>query len=530
VKLSFIGLALVLAGAAAAQETLLQLELVGSLDSQKTFKGDRILARVVSPEALKGDMVDGVVKDVKNGKRTISFTLDTLHHPGQTIALNARLISISNAKGQAEVDEDAHAVRRSQAPGPMEWTCNGGLRFDSGAKFVFALAPQTASLIAGLAVKPAAAPVIVSTSAPEPERPLAEEPPAYTPPPPPPPPRPAAPVRAAEPDRAAPGGTATAQPDFKVLKDEFIPGEKTILYDDFTDMAADEAPPHWKARGGSLTLKAAGALRKITAYEAAELTASMATVPTNYTVEADVAFEKDSTHSGGAANWYFLPKGADSYTLHVSTQAHGDDVRVIARTQDEALVDTEFQADTTQTVKEAIWVQEGRVRVFVNGKKVLDANHVETAPVAAVKLALNEYFADGQTSLSRVRIAESTPDFSKSISGSGRYVTHGILFDTDSDRIKPESAPILRSIARGLELNAELKLRIEGHTDSTGAAAHNLDLSKRRAEAVKGVLVSQFGIQAARLFTEGLGAAKPLEASDTPQARAQNRRVEFVKQ
>ena len=74
-----------------------------------------------------------------------------------------------------------------------------------------------------------------------------------------------------------------------------------------------------------------------------------------------------------------------------------------------------------------------------------------------------------------------------------------------------------------------LKLLIEGHTDSTGDAAHNLDLSKRRAEAVKAVLVGQFQVDAGRLSAAGLGATKPVEPNDTPQGKAQNRRVELVK-
>jgi outer membrane protein OmpA-like peptidoglycan-associated protein len=109
-------------------------------------------------------------------------------------------------------------------------------------------------------------------------------------------------------------------------------------------------------------------------------------------------------------------------------------------------------------------------------------------------------------------------------------VSHGILFDTDSDRLKPESAPVIQTIARGLETNPNLRLLIEGHTDSVGNAAHNKDLSKRRAEAVKAVLVSQFNVDASRLTTEGMGSSKPIDSNDTPQGRSQNRRVEFVKQ
>lgn len=129
-----------------------------------------------------------------------------------------------------------------------------------------------------------------------------------------------------------------------------------------------------------------------------------------------------------------------------------------------------------------------------------------------------------------VRLAGSSPDIGQTLMASGRYVSHGIFFDTDSDRIRPESAPIVRDVARALEANPDLTLRIEGHTDASGNADHNLDLSKRRAEAVKAVLVSQFNVDAGRLTTAGLGASKPMDDNSTPAGRANNRRVEFVKQ
>ena len=178
-----------------------------------------------------------------------------------------------------------------------------------------------------------------------------------------------------------------------------------------------------------------------------------------------------------------------------------------------------------------MWVQNGRLRLYVNGERAIDVNQVNLPELGSVA-AITQLYGDENPAIGyrAVRFAESTPDFSQMISSSGRYVTHGILFDTDSDRIKPESAAVIKSIARGLETNPNLKLRIEGHTDSTGNADHNLDLSKRRAEAVKAVLVSQFNVDGSRLTTAGLGAAKPIDSNDTPQGRAQNRRVEFARQ
>jgi outer membrane protein OmpA-like peptidoglycan-associated protein len=174
-----------------------------------------------------------------------------------------------------------------------------------------------------------------------------------------------------------------------------------------------------------------------------------------------------------------------------------------------------------------MWVQNGRVRFYVNGDRVFDFNQVEISDIAS--LDINFWTRETTMALRRVRFAESTPDFSQTIASSGKFVTHGILFDTDSDRVKPESAAVIQSIAKGLMQATDLNFEIDGHSDSTGNAAHNMDLSKRRAEAVKSILVSQFNIDAGRLTTAGFGSSKPLDSNSTPAGKANNRRVEFVR-
>jgi outer membrane protein OmpA-like peptidoglycan-associated protein len=185
--------------------------------------------------------------------------------------------------------------------------------------------------------------------------------------------------------------------------------------------------------------------------------------------------------------------------------------------------------DRNQVMKFALWIQNGRMRVFINGEKQLDFNQVELPAIDRVDL-LHSLYDGVSVGYRTVRFAESTPDFSQVIGSSGRFVTHGVLFDTDSDRMKAESAPVIQSIAKGLETNPNLKLQIEGHTDSVGDKTHNMDLSRRRAESVKTVLVSQFTVDPERLSTCGMGDSKPIDSNDTPQGRSQNRRVEFVRQ
>ena len=112
----------------------------------------------------------------------------------------------------------------------------------------------------------------------------------------------------------------------------------------------------------------------------------------------------------------------------------------------------------------------------------------------------------------------------------GQAEVYGIYFDFASDKIKPESEPVLREIADALNHNPTWKLRVEGHTDNIGGDDYNLDLSQRRAEAVKLALVTRYHIAAERLTPKGFGATRPKEPNDTLAGRARNRRVELVRE
>ena len=131
--------------------------------------------------------------------------------------------------------------------------------------------------------------------------------------------------------------------------------------------------------------------------------------------------------------------------------------------------------------------------------------------------------------LGNLRLAVGAPDTRNKLMTEGKWVTHGILFDVNSDKIRGESYGTLKSIASVLKESADLKVKIIGHTDSDGDDAKNLDLSKRRAASVKSMLTSEFGIDAARMETDGKGESQPAGKNDSPAGKANNRRVEFVK-
>ena len=109
----------------------------------------------------------------------------------------------------------------------------------------------------------------------------------------------------------------------------------------------------------------------------------------------------------------------------------------------------------------------------------------------------------------------------------GGFSTTKILFDSGSDKLKPESFSFLDKIGKALESDATLSIKIIGHTDSDGDSKANLKLSEKRAASVKAYLASKFNLQ--NLQTEGKGESEPVADNTTTEGKAQNRRVEFKK-
>ena len=121
----------------------------------------------------------------------------------------------------------------------------------------------------------------------------------------------------------------------------------------------------------------------------------------------------------------------------------------------------------------------------------------------------------------------SASDMKKAIDANGHVALH-INFDTDKATLRADAQPIVAEIGKLLQNDPGLRLSIEGHTDNTGTAAHNQELSTARARSVLGALVG-LGIDPSRLQSKGWGQDKPVADNTSEDGRAQNRRVELVK-
>ena len=116
----------------------------------------------------------------------------------------------------------------------------------------------------------------------------------------------------------------------------------------------------------------------------------------------------------------------------------------------------------------------------------------------------------------------------KGLREKGHIALYGLYFDTDKAVIKPESRSTLDEIAKLLRAQPQLNVVIVGHTDSQGTYDYNMDLSRRRAEAIAAELARSYRIASARLRTAGVGFLAPVGPNATEEGRALNRRVELV--
>lgn len=338
-------------------------------------------------------------------------------------------------------------------------------------------------------------------------------------------------------------GITTAQVDtsMKVYsKYDFIPGEKLLFFDDFNENAGD-FPAAWNTNGSGeivTTNIAPGKWFQLTG-SGFYIPDTKGDFPDNFTTEFDFIPTNQTGDAQAIGFGFFIVSGdiktpleggaipgnagmklnIESYTSYYSSYANGEYV---------LNGNLDYELIKNQLYHFAVWVQKQRLRVYVNEKKIFD---VPRGMPEGVKYNMLRFEMNGESApmIANFRVAAGLPDMRNKLLTEGKLVSYGIYFDVNRAEVKPASYATLKEIAKVLNENPAVKIRITGHTDSDGEEAANLDLSKRRAAAVKDELVNNFGIDAARIETDGKGEQQPVAANDTAGNKAKNRRVEFIK-
>ncbi len=342
--------------------------------------------------------------------------------------------------------------------------------------------------------------------------------------------------------------TAAASPVLESYsKYDFVPGEKVIFYEDFSQDAVGDFPALWNTNGSAEVVTTnlfPGNWMKFIMDECV-WTDELLALPDNYTIEFDVipigglegegmsgyrfrlmqaknvkAWDSGSAPGNGGFHFVVEYFGRPSYNTWLQGEECGKQ-NLTGYVERE-----EFKQKMNQKYHIAIWVQKTRVRLYQNENKIIDLPRA--FPAGCVKPDRIR-FESGAAMLSNIRIAVGAPDTRNKLMTEGKLVTYGIYFDVNKDVVKPESYGTLKEIATILNEVPDVKVKILGHTDADGQDAANLDLSQRRAASVKAELAKSFGVNADRLETDGMGESQPVAPNDTPVNKALNRRVEFVK-
>lgn len=354
-------------------------------------------------------------------------------------------------------------------------------------------------------------------------------------------------------------GTKTKNPSLQTYsKFDFIPGEKIIVQEDFSQDELGDFPAKWNTNSTGELVKVEGTKGKWLSLskDGVFLPEFITALPENFTLEFDLLtntefsfystvfnvimanlpttkdftkwsrFKSDAV-SGIEVNFHPMNAGSSQgrtgYDIY--EKSNNSDMKNETNT-------SQFFAKVNNYAKISIWRQKQRLRVYMNEEKVWDLPRAMSAetPYNALIFAVAEFHKpEDRYLISNLRLAVGAPDTRNKLITEGKFVTTGITFDVNSATIKPESYGTLKTIAQVLQDNADVRVKIIGHTDADGDDNSNMSLSQKRAEAVKALLSTDFGINSSRMESDGKGESQPVGDNKTPEGKANNRRVEFLK-
>jgi OmpA-OmpF porin, OOP family len=322
---------------------------------------------------------------------------------------------------------------------------------------------------------------------------------------------------------------------------DFIPGDQVLIYEDFSQDDIGDLPVLWASNGSGevKTLNIAeGNWFHMNGEDATYCFTKEIQFPSDFIMEFD--FIPDADYGDGTILTFYqetdyMELNDELYPgergLHIVIGNNLWESKGYDYEDDNWL---EGRGSKASVEKEKvnhiiIWVQNRRLRIYHKGEKVLDMGTNIYAGTEFNRLRFSGWDRGSLPYISNIKITTASPDTRSKLLTEGKLITYGIYFDSGKDEVKLESYATINEIASVLKENLELRVKIVGHTDSDGDDEMNLDLSKRRANSVKQYLVDKFQIIPDRIETDGKGEIEPIISNSSPENKAKNRRVEFIK-
>ncbi|MEI6139316.1 MAG: OmpA family protein [Mariniphaga sp.] len=329
---------------------------------------------------------------------------------------------------------------------------------------------------------------------------------------------------------------STPQPQLTWAKYDFVPGTELIFEDDFSGEKNGEFPSRWDMTKGTIEMAQFGEdmvvyFRKTNANVPEAILPLLTNrkedyLPEEFTVEFDC---------------YFYDKKVDNYTYYLFLYDVKNQMKILSPSKPIRVNFNQITYDLggdlypgQNAMKPiagwrhvAISFNKRALKCYLDDTRLVNIPNIEFNPTG-VMLSAGNVSGNGKPFIKNVRIAKGAVPLYDKFLVNGKFVTTGIKFDVNKATIKPESMGTINYVVKMMTDHADLKFSIEGHTDTDGEDAANQKLSESRSKSVLDVMV-KLGVSADRLTSKGHGESKPMAGNDTPEGKAQNRRVEFVK-
>jgi len=329
---------------------------------------------------------------------------------------------------------------------------------------------------------------------------------------------------------------AYPQPQLTWAKYDFVPGTEIIFEDDFKDEQNGEFPSRWDMTKGAIEVAELDG-EKVVWFKLTNSNGPDAILPylknrtedylpDEFTFEMDVYFHADNQLNREYYVFLYDKKN------QMKIMSPSKPIRVEYNRIHYNFIGDIYPGQTSRNYKEgwrhvAISFNKRALKGYLDDTRLVNIPNIEFNPTG-IMISVHNVSGTGKAFIKNVRIAKgAVPLYDKFLSD-GKFVTTGIKFDVNKATIKPESMGTINYVVKMMTDHPELKFSVEGHTDSDGEDAANQKLSEGRAKSVLEAMV-KLGISSDRLTSKGHGESKPMDGNDTPEGKAQNRRVEFVK-